>query len=52
MMCGTIQQTLRNKAIADTKMKFYKLTGMTVLTYASKTWTIAGKEKQHIQIAK
>ena len=55
MMCGKMQRTLRNKTRNDTKMKFYKLMAIPVLTgntysntYACETWTITEKEKQHI----
>ena len=51
MMCGTIQRTLRIKTMTDTKIKFYKVMAIPVLTHASETWAITGKEKQRVQTA-
>lgn len=49
MMCSTVHGTLGSRIRKDTKLKFYKVMAMPVLTYGSETWTLTKSNRQRIQ---
>lgn len=48
-ICGTINRTCKNKFRRDTKLKFYKVMAIPVISYGSEMWTATKKQESKIQ---
>lgn len=49
--CGTVWKSLSGKVNKEALIKLYKAMTVCIGIYASETWTISKKDKQHIQSA-